>query len=110
MPFRARPMLATLVPSPFHNPGWVYGEKYDGRRLLAYKGNNYFDKSDIANTLTDGRDRPVYAAAVTLRMLPQLEHLPSRTCEKLGGDRGAVACCAWEVLQLQCGGSGRVSG
>jgi hypothetical protein len=25
-----RPMLATLVPKPFHRKGWVYEEKYDG--------------------------------------------------------------------------------
>ena len=37
VPFRVRPMLATLVPNSFHNPGWVYEEKYDGYRLLAYK-------------------------------------------------------------------------
>jgi bifunctional non-homologous end joining protein LigD len=30
-------MLATLVPDPFDLPGWVYEEKYDGYRLLAYK-------------------------------------------------------------------------
>jgi bifunctional non-homologous end joining protein LigD len=30
-------MLATLVPGPFHQPGWVYEEKYDGYRILAYK-------------------------------------------------------------------------
>jgi bifunctional non-homologous end joining protein LigD len=30
-------MLATLVPKPFHKPGWVYEEKYDGDRLLAYR-------------------------------------------------------------------------
>ena len=30
-------MLATLVPEPFYKPGWVYEEKYDGDRLLAYK-------------------------------------------------------------------------
>jgi bifunctional non-homologous end joining protein LigD len=30
-------MLATLVREPFHNPGWVYEEKYDGYRILAYK-------------------------------------------------------------------------
>jgi bifunctional non-homologous end joining protein LigD len=30
-------MLATLVPKPFHYPGWVYEEKYDGYRILAYK-------------------------------------------------------------------------
>ena len=30
-------MLATLVDDPFHRPGWVYEEKYDGFRFLAYK-------------------------------------------------------------------------
>jgi bifunctional non-homologous end joining protein LigD len=30
-------MLATLVETPFHRPGWVYEEKYDGYRILAYK-------------------------------------------------------------------------
>lgn len=37
IPFRVRPMLATLVREPFHLPGWVYEEKYDGYRILAYK-------------------------------------------------------------------------
>jgi bifunctional non-homologous end joining protein LigD len=30
-------MLATLVDEPFHLPGWIYEEKYDGYRILAYK-------------------------------------------------------------------------
>ena len=30
-------MLATLVDAPFDAPGWVYEEKYDGYRILAYK-------------------------------------------------------------------------
>jgi bifunctional non-homologous end joining protein LigD len=30
-------MLATLVREPFHKPGWIYEEKYDGYRILAYK-------------------------------------------------------------------------
>ena len=30
-------MLATLVDEPFHRAGWVYEEKYDGFRILAYK-------------------------------------------------------------------------
>lgn len=30
-------MLATLVKLPFDKPGWVYEEKYDGYRILAYK-------------------------------------------------------------------------
>lgn len=37
IPFRVKPMLATLVRKPFHAPGWVYEEKYDGDRILAYK-------------------------------------------------------------------------
>lgn len=37
IPFRVRPMLATLVREPFDRPGWVYEEKYDGDRVLAYK-------------------------------------------------------------------------
>ena len=37
VPFRASPMLATLVSEPFHRPGWIYEEKYDGYRILAYK-------------------------------------------------------------------------
>ena len=30
-------MLATLVKEPSQQPGWVYEEKYDGYRILAYK-------------------------------------------------------------------------
>jgi bifunctional non-homologous end joining protein LigD len=30
-------MLATLVDAPFHEPGWIYEEKYDGIRILASK-------------------------------------------------------------------------
>jgi bifunctional non-homologous end joining protein LigD len=37
IPFRVEPMLATLVAEPFDKPSWVYEEKYDGDRLLAYK-------------------------------------------------------------------------
>lgn len=37
VPFRVAPMLATLVDSPFNKPRWVYEEKYDGVRMLAYK-------------------------------------------------------------------------
>lgn len=37
IPFRVKPMLATLVRKPFDLPGWTYEEKYDGYRILAYK-------------------------------------------------------------------------
>ena len=37
VPFRVRPMLATLTAEPFDKAGWVFEEKYDGDRILAYK-------------------------------------------------------------------------
>lgn len=37
IPFRASPMLATLVEAPFARPNWIFEEKYDGVRMLAYK-------------------------------------------------------------------------
>jgi bifunctional non-homologous end joining protein LigD len=37
IPIRIRAMLASLVPVPFDRPGWVFEEKYDGYRILAYK-------------------------------------------------------------------------
>jgi len=36
IPFRIQPTLATLVSQPFQKPGWVYEEKYEGFRILAY--------------------------------------------------------------------------
>jgi bifunctional non-homologous end joining protein LigD len=35
--FRVHPMLAVLTGKPFDEPDWVYEEKYDGIRILAYK-------------------------------------------------------------------------
>jgi bifunctional non-homologous end joining protein LigD len=37
LPIIKAPMAATEVPRPFHHPGWVYEEKVDGWRVLAYK-------------------------------------------------------------------------
>jgi bifunctional non-homologous end joining protein LigD len=37
VPFRVVPMLATLIDDPFNRPNWVFEEKYDGVRILAYK-------------------------------------------------------------------------
>jgi bifunctional non-homologous end joining protein LigD len=30
-------MIPTQVPEPFHRDGWIYEEKVDGWRILAYK-------------------------------------------------------------------------
>jgi len=37
IPFCVPPMPATLVAKPLDRAGWVYEEKYDGYRVLAYK-------------------------------------------------------------------------
>ena len=34
---RITPMAPTLIAQPFHRAGWVYEEKYDGWRVVAYK-------------------------------------------------------------------------
>lgn len=65
IPFRVQPMLATLVPEPFDKPGWIYEEKYDGDRILAYK------EDDRVRLLSrNGKDRtesfPQIAAAIRL--------------------------------------------
>ncbi len=41
IPFRVYPMLATLARKPVDQPGWVYEEKYDGYRILAYKEGDH---------------------------------------------------------------------
>jgi bifunctional non-homologous end joining protein LigD len=38
IPFNVQPLHPTLV-QPFHQPGWVYEEKVDGWRMLAYKAD-----------------------------------------------------------------------
>jgi bifunctional non-homologous end joining protein LigD len=46
-------MLATLVREPFDKKGWVYEEKYDGYRILAYKEGDQIklmSRSDIDRT------------------------------------------------------------
>ncbi len=67
IPFRVQPVLATLVREPFHKPGWVYEEKYDGYRILAYKEGSrvrLFSRNAIDRT---DRFPDIAAAMNTLR-------------------------------------------
>ena len=56
-------MLATVVPRPFHNPNWVYEEKYDGIRILAYKEGNKLSLI-TRNDIDRVSDFPNLAAAI----------------------------------------------
>jgi bifunctional non-homologous end joining protein LigD len=56
-------MLATLVHSPFNRSNWIYEEKYDGVRILAYKENSHV--SLISRNAINRTDRyPEIAQAV----------------------------------------------
>jgi len=67
IPFRVQPMLATLVARPFDKPGWIYEEKYDGYRILAYK-----EGSQVTLVSRNGKDRTHTFSAVAdaVRKLP----------------------------------------
>jgi len=67
IPFRVHPMLATLVAQPFDKPGWIYEEKYDGYRILAYK-----EGSRVTLVSRNGKDRTQTFSAVAdaVRKLP----------------------------------------
>ena len=64
IPFRVQPMLATLVAKPFDEPGWVYEEKYDGIRMLAYKEGKRVTLHS-RNGIDRTRDFPELVAAIT---------------------------------------------
>jgi len=64
-------MLATLVREPFHKPGWVYEEKYDGYRILAYKEGSSVRL--YSRNAIDRTDRfPEIAAAISALKLATL--------------------------------------
>jgi bifunctional non-homologous end joining protein LigD len=63
-------MLATLVDKPFHRLGWVYEEKYDGYRILAYK-----EGTRVTLLSRNGKDRTESFADVA----KAIATLPDRT-------------------------------
>jgi bifunctional non-homologous end joining protein LigD len=85
-------MLATLVDAPFHRPGWVYEEKYDGYRIIAYK-----DGRDVRLMSRNDKERtlafPDVAHAVA-RLHPRTLLLDG---EVVGFDPGLVS--RFQLLQ-----------
>lgn len=96
IPFRVHPMLASLVKDPVNRPGWVYEEKYDGDRILAYK------EADSVRLLSrNGIDR----TASFPRIAAAIRALPSRT---LLLDGEVVAFDRHHVSRFQLLQQGRV--
>src|SRR5262245_57581513 len=65
------PMQPELAPEPFHRPGWVYEEKYDGWRIMAYKDGDSVRL--MSRTGVDHAARfPEITAAIAGLVAPQL--------------------------------------
>jgi len=65
LPFPIQPMLPTPAP-PFHRPGWIYEEKYDGWRLIAYKHGDAVRLLSRNGIDCAGRFRELAAAIASL--------------------------------------------
>jgi bifunctional non-homologous end joining protein LigD len=61
-------MLATLVKEPFDRPGWIYEEKYDGVRILAYKEGA--GVTLISRNAIDRTERYADVAKATAKLKP----------------------------------------
>jgi bifunctional non-homologous end joining protein LigD len=96
IPFRVRPMLATLVKEPFHRAGWVYEEKYDGFRILAYK-----EGGKVTLLSRNAKDRTAHfdAVAQAIAALPHATLLLDG--EVVAFDRGGVS--RFQLLQNLAG-------
>ncbi len=64
-------MLATLVDAPFHEPGWLYEEKYDGIRIIATKDGGRVQLV-TRNLIDRTADFPDIAAAIARLSAPTL--------------------------------------
>src|SRR5262245_29575277 len=71
LPISLVPMQPELDPEPFHRPGWVYEEKYDGWRIVAFKDGQQVRL--ISRTGVDHAARfPEITAAVAGLVAPEL--------------------------------------
>jgi len=60
-------MLATLVREPFNREGWIYEEKYDGYRIVAYKEG---DKVQLLSRNSIDRTETFSPVAAAIQKLP----------------------------------------
>src|SRR4026207_1915816 len=62
MPHDLKPMLATLVDTPFDEPGWLYEVKWDGYRALVYLNNGEVEMRSRNNKSFDEKFYSIYQA------------------------------------------------
>ena len=92
IPFRIQPMLATLVREPFHRAGWVYEEKYDGYRIIAYK-----EGSKVTLLSRNGKDRSLTFPGVAAEIRKLRENTLVLDGEVVAFDRHGVS--RFQLLQ-----------
>ena len=69
LPRIREPMAATQIAKPFHRPGWVYEEKYDGWRMVAYKDGTAVR---LVSRAGKDHDRRFAELAAAIRALPAM--------------------------------------
>src|ERR1051326_8786510 len=93
-------MQPTFARPPFHRDGWIYEEKVDGWRMLAYKDRDRVRLISRNGVIHTNRFRDIAAAIAKLRPDPLVldgeiavfdEHLVSRF-QLLGEPDPAVLC------------------
>jgi bifunctional non-homologous end joining protein LigD len=94
IPFRVRPMLATLVDKPFNEAGWIYEEKYDGYRLLAYK-----EGSRVTLLSRNAKDRTQTFSPIVASLAALSAHRVLLDGEAVAFDRRGVS--RFQLLQNQ---------
>src|SRR6476620_2311446 len=62
MPHDLKPMLATLVDTPFDEPGWLYEVKWDGYRVLIYLNNGQVEMRSRNNKSFNEKFYPIHDA------------------------------------------------
>jgi bifunctional non-homologous end joining protein LigD len=85
-------MLATLVGEPFHKAGWVYEEKYDGYRILAYK-----EGGKVTLLSRNGNDRTATFASVAASLAKLRDRTVLLDGEVVAFDRKGVS--RFQLLQ-----------
>lgn len=98
IPFRVRPTLATLVDKPFNEAGWIYEEKYDGDRILAYKEGNR-----VTLLSRNGKDRTQAFSPIVASLAALPTHRVLLDGEAVAFDRRGVS--HFQLLQNQRGES-----
>jgi hypothetical protein len=74
-----KPMQPTLVRESFHRPGWIYEEKYDGWRMLAFKEGE-------SVKLVSQNDRTALSSSVALSaMSPSTRRTGQRGAQRSTG-------------------------